>query len=121
MHDLYHFTGGDLDASSTGDLRPASGSEYEKQRILRRLMTNSGDYLFHPEYGAGLGKKIGEPVRAGEWKALISGQMLLENSVASHPPPVVKLALIESGVSVSLVYTNATTGAPEMLHFDVTR
>jgi len=121
MHDLYHFIGGDLDASSTGDLRPASGSEYVKQRILRRLMTNPGDYIFHPEYGAGVGKKVGEAVQPGEWKTLITGQMLLEDAVASHPPPEVKLFLIQNGVSVSLAYTDSKTGSPEILHFDVTR
>lgn len=110
-----------MDDSSTGDLRTASGSDRAKQRILRRLLTNPGDYLFHPTYGAGLGKKIGESVKPGEWKALIVGQMRLEASVASHPPPVVKLALIEGGVSVSLAYTDAMTATPETLHFDVTR
>lgn len=121
MLDLYHFPGGDLEVASAGDLRTASGSNRAKQRILRRLLTNPGDYLFHPEYGAGLGKKVGEPVRPGEWRTLIRGQMLLEDSVASHPPPVVKLALIQNGVSVSLAYTDATTNSPETLHFDVTR
>jgi hypothetical protein len=121
MYDLYHFTGGDLDGSSTGDLRTPSGGERGKQRILRRLLTNPGDYVFHPEYGAGLGKKVGETVKPGEWKSLISGQMLLEESVSSQPPPVVRLALIEGGVSVSLAYTDAMTGSPETLSFDVTR
>ncbi|TPE14910.1 phage tail protein [Pantoea vagans] len=121
MHDLYHFTGGDLAPSSTGDLRTVSASDRTKQRILRRLLTNPGDYVFHPEYGAGLGKKIGEAVRPGEWKALISGQMLLEEAVASHPPPVVRLNRIEGGISVSASYTDAMTGTPETLIFDVTR
>jgi len=121
MHDLYHFPGGDLDSSSTGDLRTVSASDRTKQRILRRLLTNPGDYVFHPEYGTGLGKKIGEAIRPGEWKALISGQMLLEEAIAHYPPPVVKLVLIEGGVSVSIVYTDALTGTPETLHFDVAR
>ncbi|KTR90451.1 hypothetical protein [Pantoea dispersa] len=121
MHDLYHFTGGDLGPSSTGDLRTAVGGEHAKQRILRRLLTNPGDYLFHPEYGAGLGKKVGETLKPGEWRALIRGQMLLEDAVSRHPPPAVKLALIEGGISVSIAYTDAITGTPETLHFDVMR
>lgn len=121
MYDIYHFTGGGLEGSATGDLRTASGSERVKQRILRRLLTNPGDYVFHPEYGAGLGKKIGETVRPGEWKALISGQMLREETVASHPSPEVKLTLIQGGVSVSVAYTDAMTGSRETLCFDVMR
>lgn len=121
MHDIYHFTGGDLDTSATGDLRTSSASDRVKQRILRRLLTNPGDYIFHPEYGAGLGRKIGETLMPGEWKALITGQMLLEEAVASYPPPVVKLTRIEGGVSVSVSYTEAMTGSAETLLFDVTR
>lgn len=121
MHDLWHLIGSDLDVSAAGDLRPVSGSERAKQRILRRLLTSPGEYLFHPEYGAGLGKKVGETVNPGEWKALIRGQMLLEEAVAPAPPPTVKLSLTEGGVSVSVAYTDATAGTTEILSFDVTR
>jgi len=121
MYDLYHFSAGDLERSSTGDLRAVCGSDRTKQRILRRLLTNPGDYIFHPEYGAGLGSKVGEAVSPGEWRALISGQILLEEAVSNDPPPVVDLGLIEGGVSVSITYTDATTGMPELLNFDLTR
>lgn len=121
MYDIYHFTGGDLEEAPTGDLRTVKGSERTKQRILRRLLTNPGDYVFHPQYGAGLAKKIGEAVNPGEWKALITGQMLLEESVDSNPPPAIRLTTIEGGVSVSIAYTDATTRVNESLHFDVTR
>lgn len=121
MYDLWHLTGSDLDVTAAGDLRPVSGSERAKQRILRRLLTSPGEYLFHPEYGAGLGKKVGETVNPGEWKALIRGQMLLEEAVAPAPPPTVKLSLTEGGVSVSVAYTDATAGTTEILSFDVRR
>jgi len=121
MQDIYHFPGGDLDSSSTGDLRTATGCERTKQRILRRLLTNPGEYLFHPDFGAGLGRKVGETVKPVEWRTLIIGQMMLEEAVDRTPPPVVRLSLIVGGVSVSIVYTDAITGASEMLSFDVTR
>lgn len=121
MYDIYHYTGGDLSTSPAGDLRPVTGTERGKQRILRRLMTNPGEYVFHPDYGAGLGQKVGQNVNLNEWKALISGQMLLEEAVASNPAPSVSLSLIDGGVSVSVRYTDATSGTPETLSFDVTR
>lgn len=121
MYDLYHMMGGDFDVSPVGDLRPVNDRERGRQRILRRLLTNPGDYLFHPDYGAGLGKKVGENIHPGEWRALIVGQMLLEEAVSSSPPPQVRLSLIEGGVSVSVSYTDALTDTPETLRFDVTR
>jgi hypothetical protein len=110
MKDIYHYIGGDLSTSPTGDLRPVESTERGKQRVLRRLMTNPGDYIFHPAYGAG-----------NEWKALILGQMLLEDAVAQDPTPTVTLTIIEQGVSVYVSYTDATTGTPATLSFDVTR
>ncbi|MGA7584842.1 MAG: hypothetical protein WCB03_02320 [Rouxiella badensis] len=84
-------------------------------------MTNPGDYIFHPAYGASLGQKVGESVNINEWKALILGQMLLEDAVAQDPTPTVTLTIIEQGVSVYVSYTDATTGTPATLSFDVTR
>jgi len=121
MDDLFHVTGGDLNITLSGDVQPVSRRERVNQRILRRLITNPGDYIFHPEYGAGLGRKVGEAVRPGEWQALIAGQMLLEESVAAYPAPSVRLTQIQDGVSVSITYTDAATGTPETLRFDVTR
>lgn len=121
MYDLYHFIGGDLSTSPTGDLRPVSDTERGTQRVLRRLMTNPGEYVFHPDYGAGLGKKVGQTVNLNEWKSLILGQMLLEDCVAVTPVPTVTLTIISEGVSAYITYTDATTGTPATLSFDVTR
>ncbi|MCA1179776.1 MULTISPECIES: phage tail protein [unclassified Pantoea] len=121
MNDLFHIPGGDLNITLSGDVRLVSHRERINQRILRRLITNPGDNIFDPEYGAGLGQKVGETFRPGEWKALITGQVLLEHSVAEHPPPVIKLTQTQDSVSVSISYTDVTTGTSETLSFDVTR
>lgn len=121
MYDIYHYVGGELSTSPAGDLRPVTGTERGKQRILRRLMTNPGDYVFHPDYGAGLGKKVGQNVNLNEWKGLISGQMQLEDAVASDPAPSVSISLVDGGVSVTISYTDSTSNTPETLSFDVTR
>lgn len=119
--DLYHYMGGDLDASPAGDLKPATLMERNKQRILRRLLTNPGDNLFHPDYGAGLGQKVGDHVNIGEWTALIKGQMLLEECVAASPAPSVTVSTITDGASVTVGYTDAQSGDAISLSFDVTK
>jgi hypothetical protein len=122
MQDLYHYIGGDLGTSPAGDLRPVSGLEMGKQRVLRRLMTNPGDYIYHPTYGAGLGSKVGQSLNVGEWTALIKGQMLLESCVSQDPkyPPKVTLTPLTNGVSAYITYTDAPSGVPVTLSFDVT-
>ncbi|WP_028534226.1 hypothetical protein [Paludibacterium yongneupense] len=120
MIDLYHYVGSDLSKSPSGDLKPVTGLERGKQRVLRRLMTNPGDYIFHPDYGAGLGRKVGDIVNVKEWKALILGQMLLESCVAADPEPTVDVKVIEGGASVFIQYTDSGTGETAALSFDVT-
>lgn len=46
MSDISHTLGYDLDISENGDLATVSGSDIGKQRIIRRLSTNPGDYIF---------------------------------------------------------------------------
>lgn len=54
MPDLSHQWGSDLLIGPTGDLATASGTELGQQRVLRRLLTNASDYIWHLGYGAGL-------------------------------------------------------------------
>lgn len=124
LSDLDHYVGNDLAASGTGDLQAVSGTVRGQQRIVRRLLTNPGDYIFHPEYGAGLPKWIGRNADLAEIRGLIRGQILLEDVVAKNPEPVVVVAPIPTsqggGFAVSIAYTDAAAGQPATLSFDVT-
>ena len=127
MTDCYHLYGNDLALSATGDLLLADGDDESKQRVLRRLLTNptqydtsgkvtaTGDYLWQPEYGAGLPTYIGAVLDEQELGALIEAQMYLEDSVVQDPPPQVGLRTIPDGVSAQILYNTAT-----VLNFSVT-
>ncbi len=54
MYDLSHQWGDDLTVGPTGDMALVTGSVFGQQRVLRRLMTNPGDYIWQLDYGAGL-------------------------------------------------------------------
>lgn len=120
MIDIDQTFGGDLAASQTGDLATADGTSAGTQRVLRRLLTNPGDYLFHPSYGAGLPARVGTLADAAGIRALIRGQMLLEPAVARSPEPVVVVTDITGGIAVAIKYTDAASGAAAALSFDVT-
>ena len=49
MPDLSHEFGADLLAGPTGDLAVAAGAGLGRQRVLRRLLTNPGDYIWQPD------------------------------------------------------------------------
>lgn len=121
MNDLNQYFGGDIAASATGDLQPVDGTTKGQQRVLRRLLTNPGDYIFHPDYGAGLPRMVGELVDVEKIRALIRGQMLLEESVAKTPEPQIEVQAIAGGVSCRIQYTDAVSKAPAVLSFDVSK
>lgn len=130
LNDLYHYFGGDLSPSATADLNPVNGSLRGQQRILRRLLTNPReilatgevlppDYIFHPEYGAGLARKVGDVLDVPKITALIRGQILMEESVAKTPEPQILVQEIPSGIACTIRYVDAITKSPAVLSFNV--
>jgi hypothetical protein len=133
MADLEHWFGGDLAVTRTGDLALASPTDTGKQRVYRRLLTNpilndaagnpvaSPDYTWHPNYGAGVPRKVGSPGNVPATKALIKGQMLLESAVARQPAPKIALTQVNNAVSASIQYTDANTATTQFVSFDIDR
>ncbi len=119
LYDLNHTLGFDLSLDATGDLQAVSHLERSQQRILRRLLSNPGDYLFHLDYGAGLPKQVGERLEINKTQAFIQHQLSQEASIAPQPAPEVKVTPIREGVSVQLHYWEAQTKQPITLSFDV--
>ncbi len=122
LYDIYQNFGEDLTLSSQDDLQTVYYAERSKQRVLRRLMTNPGDYIWHPEYGAGLPAFVGESLssdRFDQIKSLITSQIYLEPSVARAPAPQILLQTIQGGLFVQINYTESATNQPIVLTLDV--
>jgi hypothetical protein len=120
MADIGHFFSGDLGLGATGGLQAADGALMSRQRILRRLLTNPGDYIWEPEYGAGLPRFIGQKLDLPAITALIRSQMYLESGVQQQPEPQIEVTPILNGLFVRIIYVEAESGRTEMLAFDVT-
>lgn len=120
MVDIAHYFSGDLGLGATGGLQAADGALMSRRRILRRLLTNPGDYIWEPDYGAGLPRHIGQKLDLNAVTALIRSQMYLEGSVEQQPEPQIEVTPILNGVYVRIVYVEAQTGRTETLAFDVT-
>lgn len=118
--DINHYFGADVIISGTGDLSAVGGTTETQQRIIRRLMTNPGDYLWHPEYGAGVGRYVGKTTAELQpLKALIVSQVLLENAVAASPAPVVTLISDLTKLTCTVRYYDTTVQALQTLSFSV--
>ncbi|CAJ0705805.1 phage tail protein [Ralstonia holmesii] len=121
LNDVNHWVGGDISTSPTGDIGMVNGDTRTQERIVRRLVTNPGDYIFHPDYGAGLPQKIGQALDVGALRGLIRSQVKMEEGVAQTPEPQVDVAAITNGVSVHIRYTSAITRNPVTLKFSVNK
>lgn len=110
MADLDMGWSGDLSLTTTGDLATVDGAALGTERVLRRLMTNPGDYIWNPGYGAGLAQYIGLPVDPAGIQALILSQMQLETAVAAVPEPVIVLQSDPAGsLYAQISYADAAT------------
>jgi hypothetical protein len=120
MPDINHLWGQDLGASASGDLATVDGTALGEQRVYRRLLTNPGAYIWHPDYGAGLPAKIGSLLDIRALKALILSQIYLEPVVSRSPAPVITVVQADvSTVSIVIAYIDAITGEQASLSFDL--
>jgi phage baseplate assembly protein W len=119
LNDLNQWVGGDLSASATGDLATAAADLRTNQRIVRRLVTPKGSYIFHPEYGAGLPQMIGGTVDIPAITGEIRSQIRMEEGVSQTPEPSIDVKPIQDGVSVGILYTSSVTRRPVSLQFNV--
>ena len=108
MTDLAHTIGSDLAWSATGDLAISTGTQATQERVLRRLLTAPGAYIWQPQSGAGLGAFVGQPANGPLISAIVTGQMQSEADVASSPAPQVSIVVQPSGeVDLTIVYADA--------------
>ncbi|HEY7579412.1 MAG TPA: hypothetical protein VH855_17600 [Acetobacteraceae bacterium] len=123
MADTFHQWGSDLAVSATGDICTAAGSLLGQQRVLRRLLTNPGDYIWQLDYGAGLARFIGQPANPLQIKAVIRSQIFKEATVARQPEPLVEVQVAPGGASgtvyVYIRYFDTESGQTQVLSFSV--
>ena len=116
MADVAHVMGQDLQLGSTGDLTVVDGDMETQQRILHRLLTSMGTYIWQLSYGAGLPALVGSVASRQQIAAIIRAQMAYEASVASSPEPQVVLT---SGtiteVSATITYPDSISGRLQTL------
>lgn len=120
MPDAWLEWNGDFLVSPTGGLLLASGDDFARQRIIRRLLTAIGSYVWDTGYGAGLPQKIGRPVVVTALKSLVRSQIALESSVAATPAPIIAVTEDANNLgayTIVINYTDAASGEPVTLSF----
>lgn len=119
MADLFCWWEQDLTILPNGDLLTIDGTVEGEQRVMRRLLTPTTSYIWHPEYGGGLSQYVGQPERADEVGGLILSQMMIEEAVSQDPLPVVNVSAITDGLSADIRYVDSVADTLVTLGFDV--
>lgn len=116
MSAISHYCGGDLLLDNLGGLAIASGDLDTQQRILRRLCTNPGGYIWQLDYGAGLPAMIGDPIQHQNIRGIVLAQMQLEDGVDQTQPISVSVAAQGNGQYLCVIgYVDAQTQAAQSL------
>jgi phage baseplate assembly protein W len=123
LNDIFHVWESDLATNAKGDLAIVTGSILGQQRVLRRLLTNPGDYIWHIDYGAGLAGFVGGPTNEAQIKATIRSQIFQESAVARTPEPIIDVRTLPAGafstIYVDIRYTDSLSGETQILTFTV--
>lgn len=114
MADLSLDWGGDLELSATGGVELVSGSLLTRQRLIRRLLTVPGDYIWEPTYGAGLPSYIGRPMDLAAMSAVVRDQALLEETVSTVESVTISLVTVSSYL-LTVAYTEAGVKGTQVL------
>jgi phage baseplate assembly protein W len=108
---------------ATGDIATTTGSLLGQQRVLRRLLTNPGDYIWQLDYGAGLARFIGQPANPLQIRAVIRSQIFKEAAVARQPEPLIDVQVAPGGapgaVYVHIRYADADSSETQVISFSV--
>jgi hypothetical protein len=124
MNDISLEWNGDISFGPTGDVATSTGQQMVSQRICRRLLTNTGDYLWQLDYGASLGQFVGTPVDTHNIEAVIRSQIQLESALPKNMTTDVSVSMASNGsgiVSATVLYSDQTAAAPAVVNIYVPR
>jgi hypothetical protein len=122
MNDLFHEWGCDLAVGNGGDLALSTGSDTVSQRVCRRLLTNTGDYLWNLGYGGGLAQFVGTPANSRDIEAIIRTQLELETAVPTTPEPQINVRVADATngyVVANITYADQSSPVPVQLNISI--
>jgi hypothetical protein len=131
--DFYLDWNSDLIITPSGSIQTAVGWDQVRQRIIRRIITNSAqqlpdgvmtaaDYLFHPKFGVGGGALVDQDVSddyIAKLEQIISRGVLEDVDVDSSVPPSIKFSRPNNDTLWAIVSVVLKSGKPGQLALKV--
>ena len=121
--DVYHEIGDDIQLDSTNDLQLVFDTNETNQRIMRRLFTNKGTYIWNAAFGASIPWKLGETLSVEAYRDVINqvtAAVLEDDEVAKDPPPEISIKTTTNGLICYIRYYNLSSEEHDTITFKVT-
>lgn len=121
--DIYHVIGNDLQLNASNDLAFVFDTDETNQRIMRRLFTNKGTYIWNPTWGASIPWTIGETLSVAAYKQIVNdvtAAVLEDKDVAQDPAPEITLDTTDNGLICFIRYYNTSSDKHDTISFKVT-
>jgi hypothetical protein len=131
--DFYLDWNSDLQVTPSGSIQTAVGWDQVRQRIIRRIITNSAqqlpdgvmtpaDYIFHPGFGVGGGALVDQNVDdayIAKLEQIISRGVLEDADVSSTIPPTIQFSRPNDDTLWVIVNVVLKSGKPGQLALQV--
>ena len=121
--DIYHEIGDDIQLDSTNDLLFVHDTTETNQRIMRRLFTNKGTYIWNSKFGASIPWKVGESLSLEVYKDIVNqvtASVLEDDDVAKSPPPEINIKTTSNGLICYIKYYNLSSDEHDTITLQVT-
>jgi len=107
--DIHHIIGSDILLDKSNDLSFVFDTNETNQRIMRRLFTNKGTYIWNAKWGGSIPWKIGEMLSLEVYREIVNevtAAVLEDDDVAKDPPPEIKIETTSNGLICYIKYYN---------------
>ena len=121
--DISHEIGDDIRLDSTNDLAFVFDTDETNQRIMRRLFTNKGTYIWNAKWGASIPWKVGETLSLELYNLVVNevtAAVLEDEDVAKDPPPEISIKTTNNGLICYIRYYNTSSDKHDTISFRVT-
>lgn len=121
--DVHHIIGDDILLDKSNDLLFVFDTDETNQRIMRRLFTNKGTYIWNAKWGASIPWRVGDTLSAEVYREIVNeirAAVLEDDDVAKDPPPEITIEQISNGLICYIRYYNLSEDEHDTISLRIT-
>lgn len=121
--DVHHIIGDDILLDKSNDLAFVFDTDETNQRIMRRLFTNKGTYIWNAKWGASIPWRVGDTLSAEVYREIVNeirAAVLEDGNVAKDPLPEITIEQSSNGLICYIRYYNLSEDEHDIISLRIT-